>query len=720
MAVSASLAGSLQAAQTNDSDELLVVSCLLPGQIRQLGSRTTYVSARRPTKTTALECRILGGEYVVSDRATLKTALDVWLDAAETGSREAQVTLGEVFEQGLGVPPDYAAARYWYEKAADQGSSRALVNLGNLYERGLGVTSDAQRALNYYRAASGLPATTTETVTLDTSNDVAPVSSALQDDVNRLEQALSVMQAETNALSQALEDSRSALASVLQVSAEQAVQAAETDRLHLERLQQQVTQLNQYESELIERNARIRALQSTVNELQADSRKAYDLTEELQELQAVMGQQQAEFVALQANLYATTEERDNLQQLVQLNQKNLAASEETSKAQLQEIQRLVERMQQLEMAASRRNTAIDPMDPSVAGPSLTIIEPQLSTTRGLKVKLPARASNATTQIIGRVVAPAGILSVLLNGEAMELNNAGVFVYQLETRSTDTEVQITAIDQQGRRAEQQFSLVTREAPSPVPDKPTLKLGRYHALLIGNSDYTWLPKLETPLNDVQRLQEILESRYGFDVTVLREGTRYQILSALNDLRARLTNDDNLLIYYAGHGELDRANMRGHWLPIDAEPTSTANWISNVAVTDILNVINARQIMLVVDSCYSGTLTRSSLANLNAAMNETERAEWLNMLSQKKARVVLTSGGLAPVLDVGGGSHSVFASAFLDVLERNTELLTGRAFYDAVAARVAFAASNMEFEQIPSFAPIARSGHEAGDFVLRPLSP
>ena len=62
-------------------------------------------------------------------------------------------------------------------------------------------------------------------------------------------------------------------------------------------------------------------------------------------------------------------------------------------------------------------------------------------------------------------------------------------------------------------------------------------------------------------------------------------------------------------------------------------------------------------------------------------------------------------------------MFASAFLTVLENNVELMTGRSLYQAVAARVAHAAAEYEFEQIPAYAPIARSGHEAGDFLLLP---
>src|SRR5579872_4309760 len=76
-----------------------IVDCLLPGQVRQLGN-TTYVTQRRPTHTTTADCRIRGGEYVAYDRADVKSALRIWMPAAEQGDPEAETTVGEIFERG--------------------------------------------------------------------------------------------------------------------------------------------------------------------------------------------------------------------------------------------------------------------------------------------------------------------------------------------------------------------------------------------------------------------------------------------------------------------------------------------------------------------------------------------------------------------------------------------------------------------------------------------
>lgn len=151
----------------------MVVDCLLPGQIRQLGGQTTYVTARRAVKTAARDCEIRGGEYVAFDRANYATALKVWLPLAEQGDQSAQTYVGEIFEKGLGVQPDYAVAATWYRKAAERGYSRAALNLGNLYERGLGVPRDPAQALSWYRRAAGSKEVTFEIAPAAATAEVA-------------------------------------------------------------------------------------------------------------------------------------------------------------------------------------------------------------------------------------------------------------------------------------------------------------------------------------------------------------------------------------------------------------------------------------------------------------------------------------------------------------------------------------------------------------------
>lgn len=140
----------------SQAEDLTVVDCLLPGKMRRMGRTITWVTRPRPVKLIASECEILGGQYILFDRANPDTALAVWMSAADAGDPTAQTYVGEIYERGLGRPRDYATAALWYRKAAEQGYPRAQLLLGTLYEKGLGVERDPVNALELYRKAAGL------------------------------------------------------------------------------------------------------------------------------------------------------------------------------------------------------------------------------------------------------------------------------------------------------------------------------------------------------------------------------------------------------------------------------------------------------------------------------------------------------------------------------------------------------------------------------------
>lgn len=186
----------------------------------------------------------------------------------------------------------------------------------------------------------------------------------------------------------------------------------------------------------------------------------------------------------------------------------------------------------------------------------------------------------------------------------------------------------------------------------------------------------------------------------------------------LRKSLTEDDNLLIYYAGHGTLDETNDRGHWLPKDAKEDDTTKWISNITLTDLINIMAARHVLVVSDSCYAGALTRTTATSLRSGRTAQQRAADYIALNKKRSRTALTSGGLMPVLDRGRNGHSVFANALIDALRNNAEIIDGQRLMLQIRSRVAQAAYDRErFEQIPVYAPINMAGHEFGEFFFVP---
>ena len=232
---------------------------------------------------------------------------------------------------------------------------------------------------------------------------------------------------------------------------------------------------------------------------------------------------------------------------------------------------------------------------------------------------------------------------------------------------------------------------------------VKFGTYHALVIGSNNYKYLPKLKTAKSDAKAVAKTLKSKYGYKVKTLINATRIDILDAFDEYREILTKEDNLLIYYAGHGYLDEEDNRGYWMPVDARPNRRSAWLSNADITGTLKALKAKHVMVMADSCYSGTLTRGLSIKKRSP-------DYVREVADKKARVVITSGGLEPVADKGGGNHSPFASVFLDVLNSNNGVLDGTKLFNKMRRPVMLKA-----DQTPAYADVRKAGHEGGDFLF-----
>jgi hypothetical protein len=243
----------------------------------------------------------------------------------------------------------------------------------------------------------------------------------------------------------------------------------------------------------------------------------------------------------------------------------------------------------------------------------------------------------------------------------------------------------------------------KAPFAFEELAGVDFGRYYALVIGINNYRNLPKLTTAVADAKAISGALAKDYGFEVNILVDATRAEIIDALDSYRERLRERDNLLIYYAGHGWLDEDANRGYWLPVDADKNRRTNWVENTTVTDTLKTLRAKHVMIVADSCYSGTLVRGAGVALRTA-------DYWRRMTDKRARVALTSGGLEPVADIGGGGHSPFAKALIDALAGNDAIIDGNQLFSAIRRPVMLSAN-----QTPEFTDVRNAGHDGGDFLF-----
>jgi len=89
-----------------------------------------------------------------NNRAEYEATAKTLRKSAEEGDASAQFRLGQLYDEGTGVPQDYGQAKEWFEKAAKQGHVGAQVNLGTLYLQGEGAPQSDQMALFWIRPAA--------------------------------------------------------------------------------------------------------------------------------------------------------------------------------------------------------------------------------------------------------------------------------------------------------------------------------------------------------------------------------------------------------------------------------------------------------------------------------------------------------------------------------------------------------------------------------------
>ncbi len=236
------------------------------------------------------------------------------------------------------------------------------------------------------------------------------------------------------------------------------------------------------------------------------------------------------------------------------------------------------------------------------------------------------------------------------------------------------------------------------------KATAKSGNYHALLIGVESYEDFSfrDLEKPVKDATELQSILINNYTFepgDVTLLKNPKKEDIINKLAYLQDRLGPEDNLLVYYSGHGIVK--NDVGYWLPSDAAKESRMAWLSNAELRDYMNGMKAKHTLIIADACFSGSI-------FTGAYRDAEEFACEEM-AKMKSRRAMTSGANTVVPD-----ESIFFKYLSQKLKENsTNCLSAESLYSKIKPAVIYNSPN---NHIPQFGVLPQVGDEGGNFIFR----
>ncbi len=315
---------------------------------------------------------------------------------------------------------------------------------------------------------------------------------------------------------------------------------------------------------------------------------------------------------------------------------------------------------------------------------------------------------------GTATDESGVSQLIVNGRNVRLKPDGNFKTEVNLQPGNNEITVRAIDTRFNSIEHKL-LVSRKAPpgeDALSDIQELDMmlavkrpTTYYAFIVGVNEYpdpTIVP-LQNPVSDARKFANVLTEQYMFEkenVILMENATRADIIDELDRLTRRVTKDDNLLIFFAGHGFFDLETELGYWLLKDASFTSTANWMANSQIRDYIGAIRSRHTLLIADACFSGGIfqTRKAYA---------EPYDQLDRIYTKPSRKAMTSGNLSEVPD-----ESIFLQYLVKRLEENKRsyILAEELF--SSFKPIVMSKTSTE----PQYGDIKGTGDEGGDFIFR----
>jgi hypothetical protein len=297
---------------------------------------------------------------------------------------------------------------------------------------------------------------------------------------------------------------------------------------------------------------------------------------------------------------------------------------------------------------------------------------------------------------------SGINRIFINTEKYELSKDGLFMQNIQLENGINTINIFAVDNSDNITSLNLQVDCKTGVANKEDN--LKTGEYYALLIGINDYQdpRLTNLDYPIKDAQTLYDVLVENYMFEegnVTLIKNARRKDISMALDNLARKVTEEDNLLIFYAGHGWWDENADIGYWLPADAHKFYKTEWFRNSTLQDYIREINSKHTLLITDACFGGSIFKTRSINMDAP-------KAIQMLYELRSRKAMTSGTLTEVPD-----RSSFVKYLIKRLGENEEkCLSSEQLFSSF--RIAVINNS---DVVPQYGEIKNVGDEGGDFIF-----
>ena len=210
-------------------------------------------------------------------------------------------------------------------------------------------------------------------------------------------------------------------------------------------------------------------------------------------------------------------------------------------------------------------------------------------------------------------------------------------------------------------------------------PEKKPGEKVAIIIATNEFAsaedW-PYLNNPLNDAQAVGDTLTNQYGYKVKYVINKKKEEITNSLVTLSKDLKEDDQLIIFFAGHGDYNDELLDDGFIvckdskPIAADPTRES-YLSFNRMSMIFNKLPSRQVMVLLDVCFGGTfgdkVVKTMQPDKEVKVNPNE--PFVSKKLRLRTRRFISSGGKNTVPDKDLApqfrNHSPFAVLLLEAL-------------------------------------------------------
>ena len=324
------------------------------------------------------------------------------------------------------------------------------------------------------------------------------------------------------------------------------------------------------------------------------------------------------------------------------------------------------------------------------------------------------AETGMTDIIGKVKDASGISWIKVNGKVVQPEDDGVFLTRLKLITGMNKISVSAMDKQKNLASREFTvfadvgsmLASSEAKLEDIIPVNTMLPQYFAIIIAQNDYQDpnIKDLANPINDAREIKAILHEHYNFadgNIDTLFNSSRDEILQTILQRCNNRTENDNVFIFYAGHGTAIRdrfGNSDSYWIPSSAKKDILATYISADEIYKAIKPSYAKHILIIADACFSGSNTRGLGKDAPIAIRK---------LYEIPSRTIMTSG-IKEVPD-----NSLFAYYLKKRLVENREkYLTGKKLFDSFQEIII---KNTKLDAIPGYRIMQGVGDEGGEFIF-----